>query len=168
MVSASLLKSCRPFISDIAHCDINDRFLLIEAAPDGLCLLNAILICINFDRPEPMSLLLLQSKILSEINTNLESYTPRYCLMEDAFDINQDIALYLDSKIYNTALCDIIPLILANAFKCDLVIHCTGYEIQINPDPIFHAASLPSERPIFHLLKRGEHYDALIPAPVSQ
>ena len=133
----------------------------IKASPaDGHCLFYSLLSSWNSQLYNQPRLTLQQVKDLlcNELHQNLDIYAPSISV--DKASRNQQLELYLRYKRYKQPICDVFPIIAANALKTELcIINETGNN---SCDLITLPPRSPNELPTLYLHRiNGNHYNGL-------
>ena len=94
-------------------------------------------------------------KIKSEVMANIDFYSP----FVGDIDLVAELDNYLESKVYNSGLVDLMLHVLANITKMSLLVFCT------HMDGVRNLLVPPKQgrsRQMIHMAKLGQHYDAIL------
>ena len=144
-----------------------NSWALQPSLADGHCLLHSTVSFHNSQLPDSPVILLksLIDMIVSHVNSHLIEYTIFGLSKPKILSQMRD---YIYSKKYNSDFGDLVPLIITQALKVNLLVLDTGCSGNVNWD-LFEAT--PPSTMHIPVHRRGEHYNGLTmqayPAPVS-
>lgn len=153
---ASALHTALPSqLTNAALNNIDDtNYAIKKSPPDGHCLLHSIVANV-----ESLTLKQLIDIITTEFYSNLPFYS---IFLENPDVIHQQFLNYIHHKQYNSALGDLIPLIISNALNRKIRI----FNEQMQLEHEILSRVILNDSPILVIL-RHEHYDAIIPLSCS-
>ena len=130
---------------------------------DGHCILHSVICSYNSQHGAKPSLEMghLITLIRYEVMDNVTDYIPH-------IDDNSRLKLftylnrYINNKVYDTSFGDLVPLIVANAIRMNLVIiDKTNDECKCHIIPVVQNVS-PSRANSVIVIKEGEHHNGLL------
>lgn len=96
------------------------------------------------------------AKLLDLINFEFYLNISEYTVFHSADDLHNQLADYIQRKVYNSAIGDLMPLIIANALKRQIHIYNDLLQRQHAIIPRYYSTDAP-----LMVILRSEHYDAL-------
>ena len=151
--------------------DIRDfwaHYRIVKSIGDGHCILHSLATCLNYYYVKEFSVSWLLEKMKHECTINYNRYIP---FMDG--DINyfyNKMNGYVLYKEYDSSFCDLMPYIMANALKEQIVIlESTDCFHALNAIPQVESVSkltkITSLSHLYHVIvlyKEGYHYDACV------
>ena len=126
-----------------------------QAVPrDGHCILNAFILGLKELEIDSTTEELVP-RIKKEVMDNIDFYLP----FVGDIDLVAELDDYLESKIYNCSLVDLMLHVLANVTKMSLLVFYT------HMSSVHNLLIPPKEGPsrhLVHMAKLGQHYDAIL------
>ena len=98
-----------------------NMYLLSRSKSDGHCALYSIISCLNHSLAiNHLSVSKLKKTILDECKTSAAKYTSHFIGGELEFIAEAEN--YINGKIYNSGLCDLLPFIISNSLNVNVII----------------------------------------------
>ena len=146
------------------------HFSLHKSPSDGLCLMHSLVYSLNKQFPNMLNVTLdyILQLLKREFQSNREKYV-HFLDYATEFDMFKALDEYINDKIYNNSFGDIIPYVMSNALRMNLLLivklHENGMYDTCYVTP-FENLDMSTTVPLL-LFKDGEHYDACIPIKPS-
>ena len=152
----------------VVHIPITERILLKQPG-DGHCLIHSVRECLCHSEVKAVpSFDGLLQMVKSEVLNNLAFYSN---WTNKGSDIEEELKRYVEDRAYGTDSSDLVVNALANSLCVTiriLEIGATGEEYTLYTLPQVPGRRPEQPRAVLDVLKRGEHYDALVATHTKQ